>query len=295
MENMTLLIIITMQIPESELILNADGSVYHLHLLPEDIADTIIFVGDPERVTEVSKHFDSIEVTKRKREFVTHTGYLGKKRMTVLSTGIGTDNIDIVWNELNILANIDLSTRMLKSKQRSLKVIRIATSGSLQKDVPVDSILASTYGLGMDVLMHYYDYEKDGNTKMMEEQFQQQLSIDFLKPYLVKAPGNLLHTFNDCLQGITATCSGFYAPQGRIVNANPKINNLINRLSAVKAEGHSITNFEMETAGIYGLANAFGHEAVSINAIMANRITQEFSKMGNVMIEKTIRYVLEKL
>jgi uridine phosphorylase len=295
MENMTLLIIITMQIPESELILNADGSVYHLHLLPEDIADTIIFVGDPERVTEVSKHFDSIEVTKRKREFVTHTGYLGKKRMTVLSTGIGTDNIDIVWNELNILANIDLSTRMLKSKQRSLKVIRIGTSGSLQKDVPVDSILASTYGLGMDVLMHYYDYEKDGNTKMMEEQFQQQLSIDFLKPYLVKAPGNLLHTFNDCLQGITATCSGFYAPQGRIVNANPKINNLINRLSAVKAEGHSITNFEMETAGIYGLANAFGHEAVSINAIMANRITQEFSKMGNVMIEKTIRYVLEKL
>lgn len=284
-----------MRIPESELILNEDGSVYHLHLLPEDIAETVIFVGDPERVTEVSKYFDSIELVKQKREFVTHTGYLGKKRLTVISTGIGTDNIDIVWNELNMLANIDLQNRSAKNDLTSLKVIRIGTSGSLQKDVPVDSILASTYGLGLDVLMHYYDYHKNGETLALEQEFQQQLAIDFLKPYLVKAPGKLIDTFNDCLQGITATCSGFYAPQGRVVNAHSKIDNLIGRLSSVNAQSHRITNFEMETAGIYGLASTFGHEAVSINAIMANRITQQFSKQGQKMIDKTIRYVLDKL
>jgi uridine phosphorylase len=284
-----------MRISESELILNNDGSVYHLHLLPEDIADTIIFVGDPERVTEVSKHFDSIELIKQKREFVTHTGYLGKKRLTVLSTGIGTDNIDIVWNELNILANIDLAARSFKAQRKSLKVIRIGTSGSLQKDVPVDTILASTYGLGLDVLMHYYDYPKDEQTLQLESDLQQQLNIDFLKPYLVKAPGNLISLFNDCFHGITATCSGFYAPQGRIVNTNSQINNLIEKLSKARSGSHRITNFEMETAGIYGLACAFGHEAISINAIMANRITQQFSTQGQAMIDKTISYVLEKL
>jgi uridine phosphorylase len=284
-----------MRIPESELILNADGSVYHLHLLPEDIADTIIFVGDPERVTEVSRHFDSIELIKQKREFVTHTGYVGKKRITVLSTGIGTDNIDIVWNELNMLANIDLNTRTVKGEHKTLKIIRIGTSGSLQKDVPVDSILASTYGLGLDVLMHYYNYPKDEQTTRLEEQFHQQLQIDFLKPYLVKAPGSLIDTFNDCLHGITATCSGFYAPQGRVVNTHSKINDLIGQLSVAKAGNHVITNFEMETAGIYGLASTFGHEAVSINAIMANRITQQFSTQGQAMIDKTIQYVLDKL
>lgn len=284
-----------MQIPESELILNNDGSVYHLSLFPEDIADTIIFVGDPERVAEVSKYFDSVEMVRNKREFVTHTGYLNNKRITVLSTGIGTDNIDIVWNELNILANIDLATRTFKAKKKSLKVIRIGTSGSLQTDVPVDSILATTYGLGLDVLMHYYDYTKDTETQQLEIAFQNALPIPFLKPYLVKAPGNLIDNFSDCLQGITATCSGFYAPQGRIVNANSRIDNLIKKLSDVKIGDKRITNFEMETAGIYGLANAFGHEAVSINAIVANRKTQKFSPDGQAMIEKTIQYVLGKL
>lgn len=284
-----------MHIPESELILNADGSVYHLHLLPEDIADTILFVGDPERVAEVSKHFDSIELIKQKREFVTHTGYIGTKRITVLSTGIGTDNIDIVWNELNMLANIDLQNRTLKPEHKTLRVIRIGTSGSLQKDVPVDSILASTYGLGLDVLMHYYDYPKDAQTELLEKALQQQLQIDFLKPYLVKAPGHLIDSFGNCLQGITATCSGFYAPQGRIVNVNSKVSNLIGQLSAAKSEAFTITNFEMETAGIYGLASSFGHEAVSVNAIVANRITQQFSKDGQAMIDKTIRYVLDRI
>lgn len=284
-----------MFIPESELILNEDGSVYHLHLKPEDIADTILFVGDPDRVGEVSKHFDSIEFTKHKREFVTHTGFVGNKRLTVLSTGIGTDNIDIVWNELNILANIDLASRTLKTQKKTLKVIRIGTSGSLQKDVPVDRMLVSTHGLGLDVLMHYYPFSQDAETMELEKQFAEQLAIPFLKPYLIKSPGLLFTLFNDAIQGITATCSGFYAPQGRIVNSPSTVNKLIEKLSELQTPTHRITNFEMETAGIYGLANTFGHEAVSINAIVANRITHEFSKNGQAMIDKTIQYVLDKL
>ncbi|MES2560115.1 MAG: nucleoside phosphorylase [Bacteroidota bacterium] len=284
-----------MFIPESELILNSDGSVYHLHLKPEDIAETILFVGDPDRVGEVSKHFDSIEFTKHKREFVTHTGYIGNKRLTVLSTGIGTDNIDIVWNELNMLANIDLPTRTFKHERTKLKVIRIGTSGSLQKDIPVDSILASTHGFGLDVLMHYYPFTQDTETRELEQQFSAELALPFLRPYLVQAPGALINLFSDSIQGITATCSGFYAPQGRIVNTPSSVENLIERLSRLQTPTHRITNFEMETAGIYGLANTFGHEAVSINAIVANRITHEFSADGQEMIDKTIRYVLEKL
>jgi uridine phosphorylase len=285
----------TYTIPESELILNADGSVYHLHLHPEDIADTIIFVGDPERVPEVSKYFDSVELTRNKREFVTHTGYIGNKRITVLSTGIGTDNIDIVWNELNMLANIDLGTRTVNSTPRSLKVIRIGTSGSLQRDIPVDSILVSSHGLGLDVLMHYYEMKQDAETLALQERFRTELNLGFLQPYLVKAPGSLTGLFSDCVQGITATCSGFYAPQGRLVNAGSTVPDLIKRLTEAKAGKQRVTNFEMETAGIYGLANAFGHEAVSVNAIMANRITQTFSKDGAAMVDRTIRYVLEKL
>ena len=284
-----------MVIPESELILNTDGSVYHLQLHPEDIADTILFVGDQERVSEISKHFDSIELKKSNREFKTHTGYIGKKRLTVLSTGIGTDNIDIVWNELNILANIDLHKRIRKNTQQKLTVIRIGTSGSLQKDIPVDSILASTYGLGLDVLMHYYTFNQDTETKALETSISNQLKIPFLKPYLVKAPGNLIHLFKDCFQGITATCSGFYAPQGRLVNSYSPIEHLIEKLSKVNIEHKRITNFEMETSGIYGLANTFGHEAISINAIVANRISHQYSKNGQAMIQKTIEYVLDKL
>jgi uridine phosphorylase len=215
--------------------------------------------------------------------------------LTVLSTGIGTDNIDIVWNELNMLANIDFRTRTFKNEKKSLKVIRIGTSGSLQHDVPVDSILASTHGFGLDVLMHYYPFSQNVATKILEEQFTEQLALPFLKPYLIEAPGSLIHLFNDSIQGITATCSGFYAPQGRIVNTPSTVNNLIERLSKLQTPTHRITNFEMETAGIYGLANTFGHEAVSINAIVANRITQQFSKDGQAMINRTIEYVLGKI
>jgi uridine phosphorylase len=165
----------------------------------------------------------------------------------------------------------------------------------LQKDIPVDSILASTYGLGLDVLMHYYTFNQDTQTKVLETSIAEQLKIPFLKPYLVKAPGNLIHLFEDCFQGITATCSGFYAPQGRLVNTYSPIEHLIEKLSNVNIEHKRITNFEMETSGIYGLANTFGHEAISINAILANRITHQYSKNGQAMIQKTIEYVLNKL
>jgi uridine phosphorylase len=194
-----------------------------------------------------------------------------------------------------MLANINLQTRIFHPNKKSLKVIRIGTSGSVQSDVPVDSILASTHGLGLDVLMHYYQYTKDEETSRLEKAIQDQLSIPFLAPYLVKAPGNLIDQFSDCQRGITATCSGFYAPQGRDVSTYSKVENLITKLNAVSMEGKKITNFEMETAGIYGLASTFGHQAVSINAIVANRITQEFSKNGQEMVEKTIQYVLEKV
>lgn len=282
-------------IPESELILNPDGSVYHLNLLPEDIADTILFVGDQDRVPEVSKHFDTIELRKGKREFITHTGRIGTKRLSVISTGIGTDNIDIVWNELNQLANIHLPSRNINATHRALKVVRIGTSGSLQPDIEVNSLVVSSYGLGLDVLMHYYQLHQDTATLDLLKSIQQQIEIPFLKPYLVKAPGNLLQLFKECKHGITATCAGFYAPQGRVVSAAPTIDSLIERLSKVAASNYRITNFEMETAGIYGLANIFGHEAVSINAIMANRITHTFTNDAQKMMDQTIAYVLGKL
>ncbi len=280
-----------MQIPASELILNADGSVYHLNLLPGDIAETIILVGDPDRVPSVSGSFDTIELRKQKREFVTHTGSLKGKRITVLSTGIGTDNIDIVLNELNILANINLKTRQRHEKHTSLKLVRIGTSGALKADIPMDSIVVSSYGLGLDLLMHYYPHTPDTETAKILETLRAQLDIGFLNPYLIKAPGTLIKVFEKFQQGITATCSGFYAPQGRIVNSPSTIPNFIDRL----AGSGIISNFEMETAGIYGLANVFGHEAVSVNAIVANRITGQFSADGQRVIQETIARTLHLL
>jgi uridine phosphorylase len=280
-------------IPASELILNPDGSVYHLNLLPEHLADDIIFVGDPDRVQEVSKHFDSIEYQIHKREFVTHTGRIGSKRLSVISTGIGTDNIDIVWNELNMLANIDLQHRVFREEHRSLRVIRVGTSGALHADIELDSLLVSSHGLGLDVLMHYYPLQEDASTLSLNEALASQLDIPFLKPYLVQSPGNLISRFSGQQQGITATCSGFYAPQGRMVSSTPVIENLIGRLQSVQSGVHRITNFEMETAGIYGLASVLKHEAVSLNAIVANRATQHFSSNPVATVNRAIRLALE--
>lgn len=280
------------QIPESELVLNDDGSIYHLHLLPEEIAETIILVGDQDRVPEVSKHFDRLELSRNKREFVTHTGYIGSTRISVVSTGIGTDNIDIVMNELDALVNIDLRTRTVKAQHTSLKFIRIGTSGSLQADLPVDTILASSHALGLDSLLHFYPLPLSAEEQAMQQAIRGQLAIEFINPYFVQAPGTLIDRFPGMVRGITATCCGFYAPQGRMLRSNMNVPDLIARLNRVQHDSHRITNFEMETAGIYGMAKLLGHEAVSINALLANRITHHFSTQPQATVNKAIEQVL---
>lgn len=282
-----------MSILESELVLNDDGSIYHLHLLPEDIADTILLVGDQDRVPEVSKYFDSIEVKKHKREFYTHTGFIGKKRISVISTGIGTDNIDIVINELDALANIDIQKREEKKEKKSLKFIRIGTSGSLQKSIEVDSIVASSHGLGLDGTLNFYPMVFNNHELELQAKIATQLDISFVNSYVTQSPGNILSLFPELAKGITATCCGFYAPQGRVLRAGVKVPNLIERLSKVDINGLCVTNFEMETAAIYGLAKLLGHEAVSVNAIVANRITHQFSKQPHKTIDQTILRVLD--
>lgn len=284
------------QIKESELILNDDGSIYHLHLLPDDIADTIILVGDQDRVPLVSGYFDKVEVKKHKREFVTHTGFIGKKRLSVISTGIGTDNIDIVLNELDALVNVDLNTREIKQQQTVLTFVRIGTSGALQPDLGVDSILISSHGLGLDALLNFYDYEETEDIFDLRSQIEDQLDLLFINPYLFKAPGNIINKFLSVYDGgITATCCGFYAPQGRTLRAETKYENLIRKLSEIKLAEHRITNFEMETAGIYGMAAVLGHEALSVNAILANRVTNTFSKKPEVIVKQAIEKTLEVL
>ncbi|MDZ4668687.1 MAG: nucleoside phosphorylase [bacterium] len=280
------------KIPSSELILNPDGSIYHLNLLPEELAQTVILVGDPERVPTVSKYFDSIEIKKQKREFITHTGRLGSNRISVISTGIGTDNIDIVLNELDVLVNVDMATREVKSGKRDLNLIRVGTSGALQADISVDSMLVSTYGLGLDHLLWYYDVAPDLDLSELREE----LGLDFLKPYLFQSSGALLSKFDArSLKGITATCSGFYAPQGRYLRAGIHSRDLVSKLSNLRIQGMRVTNFEMETAAILGLSKLFGFNAIAINAIVANRITHEFSKDTHAIIEKTIAYTLASL
>lgn len=284
-------------ISETDLILNSDGSIYHLNLLPEDIADTIITVGDPDRVAEVSVHFDKIELKKGKREFITHTGYIGSNRITVLSTGIGTDNIDIVINELDALVNIDFTTRTVKPQKRSLNIIRIGTSGSLQDNVPVDSILISEYAIGLDALMHYYHQD----LSLEEEHFKRAIENHFeglsnISPYVAGADTELLSRIGkDLKHGITVTTPGFYAPQGRMLRARSSNDNLIKSFQNFQYNGQRITNLEMETAGIYALAKIFGHKAISVNAILANRTNAVFSKSPQKTVQQTIEMVLGKL
>ncbi len=284
-------------IPETDLILNADGSIYHLNLLPEDIADTIITVGDPDRVSEVSIHFDSIELKKGKREFVTHTGYIGQNRITVLSTGIGTDNIDIVLNELDALANVDFQSRTEKQLKKSLNIIRIGTSGSLQESIAVDSILVSEYAIGLDSLMHYYNQaltlEEEHFKRAIESHFQ---GLTNIFPYVAAADNDLLFQIGkDLKHGITVTTPGFYAPQGRMLRARSSNDNLIRSFQNFNYNHHQITNLEMETAGIYALAKILGHKAISVNTILANRVSQQFSNAPQKAIKQSIELVLSKL
>ncbi len=285
------------KLSEADLIINPDGSIYHLNLLPEDIADTVITVGDLDRVGEISKHFDSIELKKGKREFITHTGYLGGKRITVLSTGIGTDNIDIVFNELDALVNVDFNTREIKKDLKSLTIIRIGTSGAIQSDIQMGTILASTYGLGFDALMNYYMHQVSGDEHSLLDGIKSHFShIKGIHPYLTAADQNLLQTIGkDMEQGITVTAPGFYAPQGRQVRAKNAVLDFIGQLNRFSQGKHRITNLEMETAGIYALAKTLGHKALSVNAILASRVKFEFSSEPNKIIEKAIKMVLERL
>jgi uridine phosphorylase len=286
-----------MKLSEADLIINPDGSIYHLNLLPEDIADTVITVGDLDRVPEVSKYFDRIELKKGKREFITHTGYIGDKRITVISTGIGTDNIDIVFNELDALVNIDFDTRTIKDQLRSLNIIRIGTSGAVQPDIPMGTVLASSYGLGFDALMHYYEQELSSQEQALLAEINTHFKgLEGIKPYLTKADESLVQQFaHDMPTGITSTAPGFYAPQGRQVRAKNAVENFIGQLNSFKSGENRITNLEMETAGIYALAKTLGHKALSINAILASRVKFEFSSNPNAIVEKAIKTILERI
>ena len=287
-----------MSIKQSELILNPDGSIYHLHLRPKDLATTIITVGDPDRVDQVSKYFDQIELKQQKREFKTHTGLYKNQRITVISTGIGSDNIDIVLNELDALVNIDFETRTLKNKLTALDIVRIGTSGALQADIPVDSILISTHGLDINGMLPSYDIETIRN-KAFEKAFcmHTEWNNDRAQPVLVENSKTLEHQLYEShiLTGVTATCGGFYGPQGRILRLEPKDSIFRNKLESFRYEDLKITNFEMETSAIYGLSKLLGHQACSMNAILANRANGSFSKKPDETIDNLIQYTLNKL
>lgn len=283
---------------QSELILNPDGSVYHLNLLPENIAQDIIFVGDQDRVEKITKHFSSIEFSTQKREFKTQTGVYKGKRISVISTGIGPDNIDIVLNELDALVNIDLKTRLPKDVLTSLNIIRIGTSGALQAETAVDSFVMSKYGLGMDNMLRSYQIENISKHEI-ENAFVSQTNWDAKKgrPYCTSCSEVLEKKMESSviLKGITATAPGFYAPQGRVLRLALQDADLNNKMDAFEFEGNKITNLEMETAAIYGLSNLLGHQALSLNAIIANRATGDFSKNPEKATEDLIAYVLGRI
>ncbi len=285
-------------IAESELILNKRGGIYHLDLRPEELAPVVITVGDPDRVAIVSKHFDKIECKRQHREFVSHTGWLGKKRITVISTGIGPDNIDIVLNELDALVNIDLETRQIKSEHTSLQIIRIGTCGALQGDIPVDGWIAGTHGLGLDNLLNYYRLEQTEEELQLLQQFttQTQLNSQISNPYISAASVGLLkHFVKGFHQGITITCPGFYGPQGRVLRLGLRQTELIDALTHFSYGPYRIANFEMETSAIYGLSRLLGHSHVSLNTVVANRVTKTFSKDGAAAVENLITNVLERI
>ena len=286
------------KIPESELVLNPDGSVYHLKLRPEHIADTILIAGDPHRVNRISSHFDSIEHKIQNREFTTHTGSYKGIRLTALSTGIGTDNIDIAINELDAAVNIDLQSREIKDNFRKLEIIRLGTSGALQADVEVDTCVISTHGLGLDGLLNFYNVPEGVIDQEMSQAFISHSSWDqgLARPYIVAGSSYLLDELGEGMtRGITATSPGFYGPQGRVLRLpllDAEQNNKINSFSYGNAR---ITNYEMETSALYGLGKMLGHETCTICAIIANRLAKAYSKDYKKAVEEMIETVLERL
>jgi uridine phosphorylase len=279
------------RIAESELIINSRGAVYHLDLRPEELAHTVITVGDPDRVKEVSKHFDAVEITRNHREFVSHTGRIGSKRITVVSTGIGTDNIDIVLNELDALVNIDFTSRTIKPALTHLNIIRIGTSGALQAGIAVDDFVASTHGLGIDNLLNFYRLQNNDEESALLNAFAAHTQINgrLSAPYIASAGASVQKHFVEGFHhGITVTCPGFYGPQGRVLRLPLVQPEFIDKLTSFSYGNYQITNFEMETSGIYGLGKLLGHHCLSLSAIVANRISQTFSKDGARAVENLI-------
>ena len=285
-------------IAASELILNPDGSVYHLNLKPGQIANDIIFVGDQNRVEKITKHFDFIEFSTQKREFKTQTGIYKGKRITVMSTGIGPDNIDIVMNELDALVNVDLATRTVKSELTSLNIVRIGTSGSLQADIPCDSFVMSQYGLGLDNMLRSYLIEEISEIDM-EDAFITHTNWDMKKgrPYVIAGSASLEKKLesNQIFKGFTGTAGGFYGPQGRVVRLEIQDPELNNKMDSFNFKGIKMTNLEMETGAIYGLGKLLGHQCLSLNAIIANRASGTFSEDQYKAVDELITYTLNKL
>ncbi len=287
-------------IAESELIINPDGSIYHLALRPEELAETIITVGDPDRVARVSQHFDTVEIVRQKREFVTHTGTLRGRRITVLSTGIGTDNIDIVFNELDALVNVDFATRTVRPEHRTLRVVRIGTSGALQPDLPVGTLLATRHAVGLDTLMQFYPLLMTGEENLVVDATQAALNLEF-RPYCVAGAASLreliVGTDGAVAEGNTLTCPGFYGPQGRTIRQHGRDGELVRRFTDFRLGDFRFTNFEMETAGLYALGRLLGHEVLSLSALVANRATGHFHPNPDApvdaLIERTLRAICD--
>lgn len=287
-----------MPIKESELILNPDGSIYHLNLKPEHIATDIIFVGDQDRVNKITKYFDTITFETQKREFKTQTGTYRGKQISVISTGIGPDNIDIVMNELDALVNIDLETRLPKKEHRSLNIVRVGTSGSLQPDVPIDHFVLSTHGLDLNGMLHFYEVDHITNPEI-EDAFikHTQWNSKKAKPMVFNNGSALESQFESDLitKGITATAGGFYGPQGRVLRLALEDATLNSKIDSFNFDGHRITNLEMETSVIYGMSKLLGHNALSLNAIIANRANGTFSDDPGDTVERLIQYTLNKM
>lgn len=287
-------------IKSSELITNDDGSIFHLHLLPEDLADTVILVGDPGRVETISAYFDTIELKKSNREFYTVTGRYNNRRLSVISTGIGPDNIDIVINELDALVNIDLKTKEIKPDKHSLNIIRIGTSGSVQADIPVDSFVISEKSIGCDGVIRFYGDNQSVCERDFEEAFIRhcQWAADAARPYVVNASASLverLHTAGQTIKGVTLTAVGFYGPQGRILRLPLAMPGINDRITAFRYQNYKVTNYEMESAAITGLCNLLGHHAATICLIIANRMTGDASADYHGYMKKLIEYTLTQL
>lgn len=285
------------RIKESELIINADGSIYHLNIKPGHLAENVILVGDPARVAKISRHFSKLEHQSQNREIITHTGIYKGKRISVMSTGMGTDNIDIVVNELDALVNVDFEKRQVKDKLTSLNLIRLGTSGAIQPEIPINTIAVSTHGIGMDGLLKFY---KSGSVieKEMTEEFIQQTSWydDLPYPYIVSCSPLLMEKIGyGLLQGITATAPGFYGPQGRVIRIPLNYDDISDRIRAFNYKGNRVLNFEMETSALYGLGKILGHNTLTMCAVIANRARGEYTGSYKNIIEDMIELLLERL